>query len=210
MRRELPAMTLTLPGVDGLPPERLRRSALSQWYTPEPVAWRMVRWALPLRTGARVLEPSSGGGALVDIVREVYSAAQIDAVDLDPENCEATGAECADYLARPAPDALYDLAIMNPPYEGGVDGRFLGKTMDEAKSVVALLRLAALCGSARHANVWRRVEEHDDDWHMRRLAIFASRPVFEGPSTASGSAKSDFVCVHLVRYATPTAVEWWT
>ena len=210
-------MTLALPGLDSLPPERLRRGALSQWFTPPDIAARMARWAA--NVGGRVLEPSAGDGALVRawrVARDVDpfdgAAYPIEAVELDPFLAAAHGWECADYLTRAAPPSRYALGLANPPYEDGLDGLFLAKMMTECDRIIALVRLAALAGSGRHASVWSRIESHADGWHMPGLAVFSSRPVFDGPESASGSAKSDFVCVKLSRVSPPseTRVEWWT
>ena len=214
-------LTLALPGVDTMPPARERRGALSQWFTPAPIARKMAYWSTPL--GGRVLEPSAGGGALVRAWKSrlaehdeglEYSdvgPAQIDAVEIDPEFAAAEGFECCDYLTRATPAERYALGLSNPPYEGGLDGAFVEKMMRECDRMIVLLRLAALAGQDRHERVWRAVEEHRDGWWMPGLAIFSSRPVFDGPESASGSAKSDFCCVKLSRVSPPSAtqVEWW-
>jgi hypothetical protein len=218
-------MTLALLSPDQmLPPPSLRRAALSQWFTPQPIAKRMAEWAGDI--GGVVLEPSFGSGALIDAWIErcegtaapsYHPTARIDAVELDPRWADLVAygpsvhTSCGDYLARPAPSTRYALGLTNPPYEGGLDGLFLAKLMDECDRVIALVRLAALAGGARHEAVWSRVERNVDGWWMPGLAVFSSRPVFEGPESASGSAKSDFVCVKLSRIGEPgrTAVEWW-
>ncbi len=209
-------MTLSLPGVDVLPPGSARLASLSQWMTPPPIAKRMARWAG--NVGGRVLEPSAGNGALVQAwhdrvvgTEDPDGPCSLDAVEIDPAFC-LRGWECCDYLQRAAPADRYALALMNPPYEDGLDGEFIVKAMRECDRVIALVRLAALAGNARHADVWRRVERHHDGWWMPGLAIFPGRPVFDGPESASGSAKSDFCVVKLSRIGTPerTAIEWWT
>lgn len=220
-------MTLALPGIDSLPPSRLRRGALSQWFTPADIAARMARWAG--NVSGTVLEPSAGSGALLDAWLTERDAdfpgsptrVPVDVVELDPSFASLiAGAdygpgvlvECCDYLTRAAPAQRYALGLANPPYEDGLDGLFLAKMMTECDRIIALVRLAALAGSGRHASVWSRIESHADGWHMPGLAVFSSRPVFDGPESASGSAKSDFVCVKLSRVSPPSAtrVEWWT
>lgn len=204
-------MTLALPGIDTLPPARERRAALSQWFTPARIAKRMALWAGDV--DGLVLEPSAGDGALVNAwqsLDDAFPPRPVVAVEIDINFCAEHGWRCEDYLTRAAPPERYALALMNPPYEGGLDGAFLAKAMDECDRVIALIRLAALAGAGRHADVWRRVEENRDGWWMPGLAIFSSRPSFDGP--IDGSAKSDFVCVKLSRVGAPerTAVEWWT
>lgn len=213
--------TLALPGVDTLPPQRARRGALSQWFTPPWLAQRMARWGSPFC--GRVLEPSAGSGALVRAWRERVAAHRaeweaehgtqldiadaLDCVEIDPVFAEVHGFECADYLTRPAPAERYQLGLCNPPYEGGLDGLFVEKLMSECDRVIVLLRLAALCGADRHERVWSQI---GNGWAMPGLAMLSSRPVFDGPEEACGSAKSDFVVVKLRRgTGTGTFVEWW-
>lgn len=217
-------MTLALPGIDTLPPVAMRRALLSQWFTPHDIARRMAAWAGNI--DGIVLEPSAGSGRLLDAWLAERDAdfpsrptsVRVDVVELDSDFASLiSGADygpgvrvdCCDYLTRPRPTSRYALGLANPPYEGGLDGAFIAKMMDECDRMIALVRLAALAGSGRHADVWRRVEEHRDGWWMPGLAIFSSRPSFDGP--VEGSAKSDFVCVKLSRVGSPglTAVEWW-
>lgn len=212
--------SLSLPGIDRFAADPdLRRRGASQWFTPPDIAARMARWSTPLL--GRVLEPSAGNGSLVRAWAQRLADAQeygdditpkVDAVELDRHFAETHGWECADYLTRAAPAERYALGLSNPPYEDGLDGLFLAKMMTECDRIIALVRLAALAGSGRHASVWSRIESHADGWHMPGLAVFSSRPVFDGPESASGSAKSDFVCVKLSRVSPPseTRVEWWT
>lgn len=220
-------VNLSLPGVDRLPPQRDRRGALSQWFTPAPIAKRMAEWAG--NVSGRVLEPSAGSGALLDawLVRcdadfpRQPTKTPVDVVEIDPGYASMiAGAdygpgvhvECGDYLERACPPNRYALGLANPPYEDGADGLFLAKMMRECDRVIALVRLAALAGGGRHDAVWSRVASHHDGWWMPGLAIFPGRPVFDGPESASGSAKSDFCVVKLSRIGTPerTAIEWWT
>jgi predicted RNA methylase len=217
-------MSLTLPGVDVLPPDGARQRALSQWFTPPEVAARLVLMAAPLidriaRRGTTILEPSAGQGAIVRAIRAHSATAPIDAVELDPRYRPAlernpwTTVEIGDYLSRPSPQERYPLAIANPPYEGGLDGLFLAKLLDECDCIVALVRLATLAGSKRHARVWSHVEAHRDGWWLRSLAICAARPVFLAAGEESDGGKTDFVVVHLTRSEWPAdqcALEWWT
>lgn len=214
---------LALPGVDTLPPERLRQKALSQWFTPAPHAARLVAWcgdvlADVARTGdGIVLEPSAGHGALVHAIRERSDLVRIDACEIDPRFRsrlvgERVRVEIGDYLTRPAPEEPYAVGISNPPYEGGMDGAFLEKLMSECDRVVALIRIAALTGKDRHQRVWSRVDGHRDGWWMPGLAFLVSRPSFLAAGEATDSPLSDFVAVKLSRIGEPrpTAVEWWT
>ena len=195
------------------------REALSQWFTPAPLARRMAAWVGfdALRATPRILEPSAGRGALIKAICVFAGAPHITAHELDPRHAtylrEVYGQHNTrivegDYLAAPAPAELYDLALMNPPYEGGLDGRFLEKAMDESERVIALIRLVALSGQERYRRVWSRVGE-GLEFGMEGLAILSARPDFGG----EGQAKSDFAVVKLMRGhggpAQKTLVEWW-
>ena len=182
------------------------RPDLSQWFTTSELAERVVAWALdgcdrPLR----ILEPSAGLGALC---RPVPWPSSVVAFDIDPRWTDTlvsipsvVGVRCGDYLA--ADPARYDLALMNPPYEGGADCRFVAKALSHCDRVVAILRLVALCGLERHRAIWSRVS-------VTRMALLARRPSFSGPAT--GSPVSDFAVIEMINGPGPSspAMEWWT
>lgn len=211
---------LTLPGFDVLPPERLRQRALSQWFTPAALAERLVRWAGPLRRETHILEPACGSGAVLSAILARHAGARVDAVEIDPRFADearaaagsgAVSVDCADYLARPAPAEPYSLAIMNPPYEDGLDGAFIAKAMDECERVIALCRLNVITGKARHERVWSRVGT--GEWWLVGLAVLVGRPSFSAAGAESESPLSDFVAIKLSRResydARGTQVEWW-
>lgn len=202
-----------------LPPVAMRQKALSQWWTPEDIATRVVAWAGPLPHGASVLEPSAGGGALVRAVFALNAkrCPHVEALDIDPLAVARLrliseplfAPEVADYMTRRAPRERYARTYMNPPFEDGQDGRHVAKAMGESEEVVALLRLNALSGLDRRELVWSQV---GSEWWMRGLAIFSSRPSFLAAGAATGSPLSDFCCVHLTRErhdARGCLVEWW-
>lgn len=219
-------MTLALPSVDPLPSDpRARQRAASQWFTPDEIADRLVRWLGSPPGWWRVLEPSAGSGALVRAILAHCPAPTVDAVELDHKWADHLRAlevdpaatlnvDCADYLTRPAPEQPYDVAVLNPPYEDGLDGRFIAKAMAESLRVVALVRLATLAGSTRHREVWSQVDS--GAWHLAGVAIFASRPVFIAPGAESTGGMTDFVAVKMRRASADlgassrTSVEWWT
>lgn len=184
-------------------------AALSQWFTPEPLARRLVQWA-GVGTGMRVLEPSAGSGAIVRELAE-RQPASIVAVEIDaaltcglrarfghPDPVQVVH---GDFL-RIAPLPV-DVAVMNPPYEGGQDLAFVTRALEWAPRVVALLRLAFLAGSKRYRELWQCNT-------LSRLEILRSRPRFSG---SSGSPKSDFAAFDIQRGRAPvghaTRVEWW-
>lgn len=217
-------MTLALfASSETLPPARDRQAALSQWHTPDALGARLAEWTGRLPRSSRVLEPSAGSGALVRPMLDggawaLSSPAQITACELDPrwaahlrETCPGVAVEEGDYLARPEPAEPYDLALMNPPYEGGADSLFVAKAMRESRRVVALVRSAFLHGAARHERVWSQVER--GDWRLVGIAYLVGRPSFSAAGEASGSPLSDFIAIKLSRIwheADPrTGVEWW-
>lgn len=235
-------MTLALPGLDIA--QRHREDAdASQWFTPMPIADRMWRWS-GLATIRTVLEPSAGSGNLIhaaiysrrsegirDVLGDDRSRVRVTAHELDGHYVDRmrerfrsdslVDVRAGSYLDAPAPDDLYDLALMNPPYENGLDGKFLAKAMNESQRVIALVRLAALVGQARTEAVWSRCRP-DGDFVLRGLALFSGRPRFEagrsiGDREDGGSAKADFCVVKLSRRTepergvdVPTHIEWWS
>lgn len=225
-------MTL-LPGIDPFPQDPAARvKASSAWYTPPEAARVLAAMAYSAAPRVhrhdpwRVLEPSAGGGALIDAWCDSVQPSPdtaIDAVDLDIHTVERLQArrwpcqvrvEHADYLSRKAPDRVYDLTIQNPPYEDGLDSQFLAKAMDESLRVVALVRLAILESQRSHARVWSRVatEEHPDrEWRLLEARFFVSRPVFLAGGESSDGGKTAFMAVKLSRVpgeARGTSVEW--
>lgn len=213
-------MTLALLSADEmLPPVAMRQRALSQWWSSDDVARRLVAWAGPLPHGATVLEPSAGDGALVRAIfdRHAARAVFVEALDVDPRAVDRLREieellfhpEVGDYMQRPAPSERYARAYMNPPFEDGQDGRHVAKAMSESEEVVALLRLNALAGLDRRELVWSQVGA---EWWLRGLAVFSGRPSFRAAGAATGSPLSDFCAVHLTRErhdARGCLVEWW-
>lgn len=212
-------MTLALLSHDDmLPPPAQRQKALSQWWTPDETARRIVQWAGPLPHGSCVLEPSAGGGSFVRAALARHKAAHITAIEIDPLVAPRLRAieeplldvVVADYMTWRATQRFARVYI-NPPYEGGADGRHVAKAMDESDEVVALVRLAALAGAARGEQVWSQVG--GGEWWLKGLAIFSSRPVFLAAGSGSDGGKTDFCAVHLTRRerfdARQTHVEWW-
>lgn len=91
---------------------------------------------------------------------------------------------------RGAGSRAFARAVINPPYKDGQDGLFLGRVLDEADVVVALLRVNALCGQGRYERVWSR-----HGGRCTRVLPLVIRPDFTGSDRGSegSGAKSDFV-----------------
>src|SRR5690606_37833474 len=156
-------MGAQLPVVEAGPKQNPERS---QWFTPPEIAREMVRMVaqfLRMRPDTRILEPSAGRGNLVRAVLEVNPRAYVDALDIDPRwapELSALGpnvwAETCDYLERSVQPQRYQLAITNPPYDGGVEAAHLEKMLDECDRVIALLPARSLHGLERWTRVWSR------------------------------------------------------
>ena len=190
-------MTLSLVGVP-LDVDRGDPRALGQWYTPDRLARRVAEWA-GVR-GLRVLEPSAGTGRLAVACRD--AGAFVDCVEVTADNCgvlEALGfaVERGDFCSL-APRDEYDLAVGNPPFENGGEGRHIEHALRWAPSVVAVLRMQSLAGIDRHSRVWGRA------W-LARLAICVGRPAF-----AESGGTFEVIVADVRREGSgPTAIEWW-
>jgi predicted RNA methylase len=208
--------SLLLPGIDVLPAPQTRQRALSQWWTPPTLARRFAEWALDGLRFPSVVEPSAGDGALVRAILEARPLARIMAIEIDPQwvsvlrerhEHEIAAVVEDDYLRR----AMHEVAavVMNPPYENGLDGRFLAHAMTHADRIGALLRVNSLTGQERHAQVWSSVGK---DWQLDGLAYMARRPQFSAAGIDVGHAQHDFCAVRLVRTTKrrKCEVQWWT
>lgn len=173
---------------------------LDQWFTPPDLAERMAdearRWA-PLAT--TILEPSSGGGALLRPLAARFPKAKITHFEVDPALAAKTGARVGDFLERKV-NQRYDLCATNPPYSNGRDGLFLAAATQAARVTVALIRTHALHGVERHASVWKAAG-------ARRVNFLVRRPRFEG--AVRGSPEHEFCVVVIGPESIPAGVEWW-
>lgn len=91
--------------------------------TPAPLVARMMALA-EIETGHRVLEPSSGTGALLEDLR-CYAGAEVVGVEIVPALAERTGSRCADFLACNGDLGTFDRVVMNPPFADGADVRHI-------------------------------------------------------------------------------------
>lgn len=209
-------MQPTLPEVRGSHVDR----ETSQFYTPDPIARRMAKWA-NVADGDLVFEPSAGRGALIKALDDLSIVTRVWAWDIDPVNCAELRQLSAslervrlqqvynwDYLrlGPTHPDDMPALALMNPPYEGNQDIKFVERALGNCRRVVGIFQ-SRIVHSKGRSEFWRM---HD----IQRLAFLSERPHFGGEH----SAKTDFVVMELVRRkhrrnqgeATPAQVEWWT
>lgn len=189
-----------------------QNKALSQWFTPPELAQRIVDWAvMPYRKTTSgtlaILEPSAGVGALATRAQKY---GHVTCVEIDEENCvrlRAHGLDviCADFL-EVWPAVRFDIAIMNPPFEGGQTERHVMRALKHADRVVCHCPLTTLAGKARRESMWSNVLLH-------RLAICSSRPKYgaEGGKTdmctIDVSFDHGFAPVNVV--ASGVQIDWW-
>lgn len=203
-------MTELLPAMDG----EARSREFSQWFTPPALARQVVDWA-GIESGSRVLEPAAGRGALLTEIFE-HAFDSVAAFEIDPLHREhlrqtffgAKSCSCCslsgDFLAW-EPDKSFELAIMNPPYEGNQDVAFVDHALKCCNRVVGIFAARIVHSKGRKA-FWAGI-------HIRRMAILSERPRFGGEH----SARTDFVVMELLRrpqkpdlgQTFETQIEWW-
>lgn len=196
----------------------LRAEALSQFFTPPWLAKKMVELAAlgPLET---VLEPAGGRGALVRAILDAgVEGVHVTVHEIDPRmvaELRAIGGNVdvveGSYLDHAGDRGEYAVCLQNPPYENGLDGKFLAKACAEASTVVALVRANIFYGSTRFRSVWSQYGKC-----LTAVRHIVARPDFtEGTPDVHG-AMSDFVVIRLDdldeappgELARPT-VDWW-
>lgn len=197
---------MTLPLFDVERPTHDRDA--SQWFTPPWLAKRLIAWC-GSPSVSRVLEPSAGGGALVDAVRDRWFYSTTVAYETDPrwashlrQNPDRLEVRESDFLASPVPSEQYDLAVMNPPFEGGQDIAFLRHAMRCSRRVVMICRLGFI------ANQGTRQAAACAGWSWVGVAILG-RVRFEGDGDTS--PLSDFAAIKLTSgpVSAPPTLEWW-
>lgn len=183
----------------------------SQWFTPPWLAKRLIAWCGSPSVSC-VLEPSAGGGALVDAVHDRWPLAVVDAYETDGRWVEellrprvgggTLAVQHSDFLASPVPPEPYDLAAMNPPFEGGQDLAFLRHAMRCSRRVVMICRLGFV------ANQGTRRAVVEAGWSWVGVAILG-RVRFEGDGDTS--PLSDFAAIKLTSgpISAPPTLEWW-
>jgi predicted RNA methylase len=192
----------------------------SQWFTPPALAQRMAAWVRPALFDAaqraytlRILEPSAGCGHIVQALRALSPGAQIDACELDPRWAEHLRmlACCTvhegDYLARAAPQRRYNLAVSNPPYDGGEEADHVAKILDESERAILHLPVRSLHGRARWAAIWNRFARTERDgggWWIRREARLIARPKY-----GKDAGSDEIVILDCRRVPGPCDLEWW-
>ena len=106
-----------------------QKRTMEQFFTPPEIADRVVEMAIP-GDGDLILEPSAGGGALIDaLIRGGVLPGQIEAIELDRHlyaslrdrfGAQARMIWFGDFMARPI-ECRFDIIVMNPPFGRGAD-----------------------------------------------------------------------------------------
>lgn len=171
---------------------------LAQWFTRPEDADRLVglasafwedanrRWYRP-----RVLEPSAGAGNLVRAIIRACPTARIDAIELDARHIPTLAtlapgrATQGDFLTVDLPRARYDIAVANPPFDGGEEGPHLARIFDVCDRALLLLPARSLHGRARFNEVWSRFSDDEAQrkpgearWYLRQEIRLIGRPAF--------------------------------
>lgn len=167
-------------GRTGVRRKRKLNVPLSQFYTPDDLAARIAEFALRDVEPRTVLEPSAGQGALVRALLGRAPALQITCIDLDPKNAHALLAEftrsvfvsSADFLSF-APAQRFDLAVMNPPFDGGTAATHIRHALRFCDGVVAHCPITTLAGQQRRVGLWAQCE-------LVAMAVCSTRPRYIG------------------------------
>lgn len=139
--------------------EPARDPALSMWFTPAWLARQLSAW---VPENARVLEPSCGVGNLIaPLYERGHDPALITGVELSAAHaCYAFGRFVervaivrGDFLAMDLPQR-FDVALMNPPFEGNAHMRFVLRALEYAPVVVGIFPASFEFSGERDRELW--------------------------------------------------------
>lgn len=201
-----------------------RDLSLSQFFTPPELAQRVVEWALKnegwdwVANGkcVRVLEPSAGNGALVRPL--VAAGAEVVAYEIDQRyHADLLKAGAVQVYGNDFTESCdhnddyrFDLCVMNPPYEDGMDVKFILNALQFAPRVVGIFK----------ADIWHGVDRYDELWSQVRPTreLKLKRRWFKNPQTGKGG-ETNYVALELEKRSPLTAerdgspdrvtIEWW-
>lgn len=177
---------------------------LSQWFTPRPLAKKIVEY-FEVSKGELVLEPSAGDGAFVEAC--IDRGAEVEAYDIDQRmvehvrknypGCSGGRRDFGD--RRVVRDLMeereqpFDWVILNPPYENDQDMLHLLHAIeiadDHEAELIALIKTSALQGKERYQKLWR--------FHQpAEIILLPSRPSFYLGGDPTKSPRSDFCVCH--------------
>lgn len=161
--------------------------ALSQWHTPAWIARNLAHWVQQPRV--RILEPACGSGNLVEpLYRRGHKPSLITCVELDPAWADFARARFENDIAvhhdnfldlSPRTLGMFDVVLMNPPFEDGLHIAFLEHALKFAPRVVGIFPVAVQFGEERDRDVWAHKAR------VSRRAILPVRVKYGGSSQAS-------------------------
>lgn len=145
-----------------------KRKRLSQWLSPDYVAqamWARARTHNP----KRVLEPSAGSGQLI---LPIDDGVEVHACEVDPDliasHLEQLDPPLAAFyegdflrldfstMQRVGNPHLFDVAIMNPPFENNQDVRHVIKAFELSTVVIACVRVQFMHRRFAYEQLWSR------------------------------------------------------
>lgn len=186
-----------------------------RFFTDPELARRIVRWA-NIHQGARVLEPSAGGGSFVYALFDEVPAVRVTAVELDRVHAHRMLKKSKeepyagrltvfnqDFLTfQPLPGRKpFDFAVMNPPYGSrsdgtvGLDAEHVAHALKFADVAICLLVTGFEHGVKRARSLF-------DSAFVNRRVVLVKRPAFHGPEDKGESARRDHVVLE-IQPATP-------
>jgi hypothetical protein len=185
-----------------------KKRTLGQFYTPAELADRLVA-AAGIGSGDAVLEPSAGGGALIDaVLRLGHDLQDVLAVELDPTTADELRRRFAhiyddrgnvtvsvrdgDFLGLEPPVRLGDRAervVMNPPFADGAALRHLVHALRflSCRGVLAAVMPAGWCQGSRRSG--RAFEEEVEPYTHRIEEL----EVADGSFAAAGTGVSTVI-----------------
>lgn len=140
------------------------KPGLSQWHTPPWLARRLAGW---VARGARVLEPSCGGGNLLQaLLRAGHSPTNLTGVEIDPAwarhcvdalpGCRIVLGDFLDDASMPFNADEFDVVLMNPPFEGNGHLRFVLRALEIAPVVIGIFPASFEFSKERDAQLWSK------------------------------------------------------
>lgn len=118
-----------------------------------------------------ILEPASGGGAIVRVLER--RGFLVEHYDLEK-----------DFLAE---DRHFRTIITNPPFS--LSSKFIQKAKEVSDQFFFLLPISYLHGQSRLINVWK-----DTSFPLKSIFVFSRYPLLEGSIREDGKHKTGMMC----------------
>lgn len=193
---ELPAGQLNLLG------EPILQEALSQWFTPMYIAYRLAAW---IPRGTTILEPSCGSGNIIAaLLAAGHKPEHIRGIELDPAWAAfarnrfegRVRIDCHDFLDESIAIEPCQVVAGNPPFEDDLHARFVRRSLDIAPRVVNVLPHSIEYGIDRDIDLWSK-------GIVRRRARLPQRVHYGGRFSAS----FETVCLVIDRRTEPRRLD---